>query len=85
MAGDVLVGRIAHLRETDLATADAVVGALHRSGVAYYNDVMPTNRDGASEDYDLTRTCEGEFRGASEMARTLERYSEIQDKWKTGR
>ena len=62
MAGDDVVGRIAHQRETDLAKADAVVGAWNRSDVACYN-VMPTNRDGASEDYDLTRTCEGEFQG----------------------
>ena len=85
VAGDVVVGRIAHLRETDLAKADAFVGSWSRSDVAYYNDVTPTNQDGACEDYGLTRTCEGEFRGASETAWTLERYSEIQDKKKTDR
>lgn len=86
MVGDVRVGRIAYPRETGLAKASTVVGAWPRTrNVAYYDDVMLTNRDGACEDYGLTRTYEGEFRGASETAWTLWRYREKQDKRKTGR
>ena len=62
MAGDVMVGRIAYLRETDLAKAEAVVGPWPQiRDVAYNNDMVPKNRDGA---YGLTRTYEEGFRGA---------------------
>ena len=65
MAGGVMVGRIVYLRETDLAKAEAVVGPWPQiRDVAYDNDMMPKNRDGAYEDYGLTRTYEEGFRGA---------------------
>jgi len=65
LAGDVTVGRIAYPHETGLAKDDAAVGPWPRPlGVAYYNDMMPTNRGGAYEDYGLTRNFEGVFRGA---------------------
>ena len=45
--------------------AEAVVGPwLQIRDVAYDNDMMPKNRDGAYEDYGLTRTYEEEFRAA---------------------
>jgi len=65
-----MVGRIASLRETDLAMVDAVVGSWPCTrDVVYDDDMMPKSRDGAHEDYGSTRTYEGEFRDIGEVQR----------------
>ena len=65
-----MVGRIAYLRETHLAMVGEVVGSRPRTrGVAYNDDMMPKNRNGAQEDCGLTRTYEGEFRNIGEVQR----------------
>jgi len=87
MAGDGVVGRIAYLRETGVAKVGTVVGPSPRTlRVAYYDDAMLTNRDGAFEDNGMSRNFEGEcFGGHRRRPGHLERYSEKEDKRKISR
>jgi len=61
---------VSHTCETDLAKVGTVVRPSPRTlRVAYYDDVMLTNRDGAFEDYGMSRTFEGECFGGHRRRR----------------